>query len=71
MTNWVAVYLCFKTLTNLIPTIILFYVIYYIPNQSGKIKRIQIRGDDITITNSNSLVSNDSDIMNLKDNNND
>lgn len=67
MTNWIAFFLFIKLISNLLPTILLHYVIYYVPRQAGKIKEYQIRGDNITITSSRTLSSSDEEIKNLKD----
>lgn len=69
MSNWVAFFLFFKLLTNLIPTVILFYVIYYIPNKSGKIKKIEIHTEKITLSSSDHL-ENEEDFAKLKEDDN-
>ena len=54
-------------ISNLIPTVMLFYVIYFVPNQSGKIKKLEIRNKDIKLSSSDSITSeNDADIANIK-----
>lgn len=55
MNTPVGLFLWYSLLVNFIPTIILFYVIYYVPNKSGKIKRLQYRSENITITSSLTL----------------
>ena len=67
LNNWIALFLFIKMVSNLIPTVMLFYVIYFVPNQSGKIKRLEIRNEIIKLSSSESIVSeNDADMVNIK-----
>ena len=67
LNNWIAFFLFIKMISNLIPTVMLFYVIYFVPNQSGKIKKLEIRNKDIKLSSSDSITSeNDADIANIK-----
>lgn len=62
MSNAVAGFLIFKLFTNLVPTVLMFIVIYSFPNWSGKVKRIEIHENDITISSMNSVEEDDADI---------
>ena len=67
LNNWIALFLFVKMIANLIPTVMLFYVIYFVPSQSGKIKKFEIRNEIIKLSSSNSICSeNDADIVNIK-----
>lgn len=48
LSNGVAAFLFYKTLVNLIATLMLFYVVYYIPARSGKVQKINLIENDIT-----------------------
>lgn len=68
MSSDIAVFLWFKAFTNFGPTLVLFYVIYYVPNQEGKIKQINlIKHDTISLSQNSANFGEDSDEKGIRE----
>ena len=55
----------------MLPTFMLFYVIYFVPNQSGKIKKLAMYDENISIRSSTIDSQRDVDINYIKRSNED